>query len=84
MKEPGTVAQVCNLSYSEGWDQEDHGWRPAWAWWYLPVKAGSIKQKVKVQASQGKKWDPVSQITRVSQVLSLLNSKITKFQELKH
>jgi hypothetical protein len=39
----------------------------SWAWWHMPVIsaiAGSINRKILVQASLGKKQDPISKITR--------------------
>jgi hypothetical protein len=38
-----------------------------WAWWYTPVipaMQGSVNRKNIIQAGLGKKWDPVSTITR--------------------
>jgi hypothetical protein len=40
----------------------------SWVWWYMPVKAAIAGWRILIQATLGKRQDPVSKITRVKRV----------------
>jgi hypothetical protein len=84
------VAHACSLSYMGGRGWEDHGLNPAWTkfvrphlnlhlmWWYpsiIPAMQGNTNRRITVQASPGKKWDPISKTTRVTEIVGHLPSK---------